>query len=122
GNKSRLELRRREVNPLGQHAVKEFPEPLAVAVHRVGEVVNRTIGEVSAKHRAATIELHGHFRGPGRVFHSRFKLRAELFEPRVGALFGVRISDFGVQSYWLALTQTLSPRRGNSPLAHWLGG
>ena len=75
-NEPRLELRRREVNTFAQHAMEKFLEPLAVAVHRVGEVVNRAIGEVGAEHRAATIELHGPLGRPGGVFHSGFELRA----------------------------------------------
>src|SRR2546430_12864881 len=110
----RLELRRREVNPFREHSVKEFLEPLAIAVHRVSEIVNRSLGEVRAKHRAATIELNrraGSFRG---VFHPRFELRAELFETGIDVLFRFWTSDFRFQNNWLALTLTLSPRRGNT--------
>src|SRR6185503_8023274 len=87
--------------------MEEFFESLAVALHRIGEVVHRPIRKISAKHRAAAIELHRHCRRFGRVLHPGFELRAEFFETGVRTHFGFRI-------YQPALTLTLSPRRGDS--------
>ena len=45
-----LELGRGEVNPPLQHAVEVFLEPLAIAVHGIGEIMHRLAGKISAKH------------------------------------------------------------------------
>src|SRR5438067_2464825 len=84
GNEAGLKLRWRQVNPSGQHAVKEPLKPLAVALHCVGQVVHRPVSKIGAEHRAAPIEPHRHLRRGGGLFHSRFELRPELFELRVG--------------------------------------
>ena len=68
GNKAGLKLRRRQINPLRQHAVEIFREPRAVALHGVRQIMHRLLGEIGAEHRTDAVELHRNFRAPGASF------------------------------------------------------
>lgn len=81
---ARLELRRSEINPRIEHAVEKFRKARAVAVHGVGEIVNRLVREVAAEHRTAAVESDGDVRGLCGVTHSGFESSAEFFETLVG--------------------------------------
>ena len=54
GDKTRLELRGRQVNSFREHAVEIFFEPLAVTLYGTGKIPDRTFHEISAEHRAAS--------------------------------------------------------------------
>ena len=87
--------------------MEKFCETLAITSQRVRQVVHRLVGEITAKHRPETLELNrdaGHARG---IHHAGLELGAQLFEESVGISLGFRI-------YRIALTLTLSPRRGDS--------
>jgi len=47
--RNRLELRGRQINPFGQHAVEKFRKPGPVAFHRVSQIADRIAGEVGAE-------------------------------------------------------------------------
>ena len=57
--KACFELGRRNVNPGFEHTVKISFEALAIAHHGVSKVMNGLRDEITAEHRAATIELNG---------------------------------------------------------------
>src|SRR6266568_1194748 len=80
GEKAGLKLRRCEIDARVQHAVEEFLEALAVALHRVREIPDWLAREVTTEHRATAVERHRHAGGFRGVLHPRFQLHPELFE------------------------------------------
>src|ERR1039458_10364454 len=83
GKEPCLELRRREVDSFRQHSMEVSLEALAIALHRLGDVMHRLASEVAAKHGAAAIELHRHPGGLRGALHAGFESGAELFELRI---------------------------------------
>src|SRR6266404_1994578 len=63
-------------------------ETSAIAMHGIGEVVNRFVSKIAAEHGAKPFKLDGDFGSFGSVSQAGFQLLAKLFEAlvNVGAL------------------------------------
>jgi len=83
-----FKLRGRKVNALLEHAVEKSSEASAITLHRVGDVVDRLVGEIAAKHRADPLELNGSTRPGRRLFHPTLKPRAKLLQLLVEVVAG----------------------------------
>src|SRR6516164_1867855 len=80
GKKASLELRRSQIDPAVEHAMKILFELFAVARHGICQVMHRLLSKITAKHGAASVELYRHAGGAGSLLHSGFKRGAKFFE------------------------------------------
>src|SRR5437867_7079060 len=82
----RLELRRRKVDALVQHATEEAREPTRVRTARARVVCDVVDAEKERQHRADPVDAGGNTRGPDGFLEPFLDQRAELLEALVCAV------------------------------------
>src|SRR5215471_14850926 len=80
GKEPGLELRWSQINPAVEHAVEISLKSLTVTGHRVVEIIDRSVGKITAEHRAASVELYWHLGRPGSLLQPIFKSSTKVFE------------------------------------------
>src|SRR5439155_26169157 len=92
GDKHGLELRRRQINTLIDHRVKEPAEPFSIRCFRRLKIGHFTIGKEERKHGSYSIHPDLNASLPCSFDYTSLEPGAKRFEPVVGTVFWSRFN------------------------------